>query len=250
MQTSTQLELNLWQQLEAANHQPEVADLERLWQGLEQALTSIPQGQRLQVAAEAIAQIAEVFCLRADLVLAALEVQDNFQGPVLPEDFLSGLMRQSMSIDVFDLKEEWLGPEPAIRPRSALGSRVGESVAGEVDKAALLQAFDSEIELVEVQAQAESAGGTVAHDEDMGGWARAIAQWFAEQEPSRPVSLIELQQELRMPLVEVWLGLLLAKEGSYQFMHLGKDFYAPQGVSVATLTPEVKLIELEELRMR
>lgn len=229
MQTSTQLELNLWQQLKAANHQPEAANLERLWQGLEQALTSVPQGQRLQVAAEAITQIAEVFCLRADLVLAALEVQDNFQGPVLPEDFLTELMRQSMSIDVSDLKEEWFEPEPATHPRSALGSRVGESVAGEVDKAALLEAFDSEIELVETEAQAKSAVGAVAHDEDVVGWAGAIAHWLERSQSSEPVSLIQLQQGLEMRLVEVWMELLLSQQGKYHLEQKG-EFYNPGGI--------------------
>jgi len=148
MPTATQLELDLWKCLAAASSQPEEADLGRLWQGLEQALVCVPQGQRLQVAAQAITQIAEVFCLRAELVLAALEASDNSQGPVLPEDFLAGLMRQSMSIDVAELKEEWLGPQPVIQPRITPSSVAIDSVAGPVNKAALLEAFESEIELV------------------------------------------------------------------------------------------------------
>lgn len=40
------------------------------------------------------------------------------------------------------------------------------------------------------------------------------------------VSLIQLQQALGMPLVEVWLGLLLADQGQYLLEQRG-DFYDP-----------------------
>jgi len=35
---------------------------------------------------------------------------------------------------------------------------------------------------------------------------------FLQHNRSEPMSLIELQQELGMPLIEVWLGLLLCQE--------------------------------------
>jgi len=209
MSSAIQLELDLWQQLEAATQQPESADLGQLWQGLEQAIATVPRPQQLPMAAAAISQIVEVFTLRADWLLSALEVKDSSQGPVLSEDFLSGLLRQSMSIDLADLKEEGFVLEPVPRQRRSTGLASGESVAGLVDKDTLLEVFDTEIELVEAQAEATSEAVSVAHSEDVTAWAGAIARWLQQRSSTGPVSFLELQQGVGMPLVEVWLGLLL-----------------------------------------
>lgn len=186
----------------------------------------------------------EVFAQRSDLLLSAWEDAHNDEGPAVNEDAISGLVRQTMTLDLSGLMEESAPEQRQPRTQPAL------SVAGSVDKAALLEAFNSEIELVEAQAHAESAVGAAADDEDVGAWAGAITRWMATRSSPEPVSLIELQRELGMPLIEIWMGLLLARAGSYQLVQQGEDFYALQGVSVATLTPEVKLIELAELRMR
>jgi len=198
--------------------------------------------------AAAIAQIIQVFTLRADWLLSGLEVKDSSQGSVLSEDCLAGWLRQSMTVDLSDLKEEGFALEPAPRQWRSPGSTSGESVAGVVDKGVLLEAFDTEIALVEAQAEVEAV--SAAHSDDVSAWAGAIAQWLREHSSNGSVCLLELQQGVEMPLMEVWLGLLLAKEESCQFMQLGEDFYAPQGVSFVTLIPKVKLIELEELRTR
>ena len=86
-------------------------------------------------------------------------------------------------------------------------------MAGVVDKDTLLEAFDTEIELVEAQAGAESGAVSVAHAEDVTAWAGAIARWLQQRSSAGPVSLLELQQGVGLPLVEVWLGLLLGSEG-------------------------------------
>jgi len=213
MSTVIQLELDLWQQLEAATQQPESADLRQLWQGLEQAIASVPRQQQLPMAATAIAQIIEVFTLRADWLLSALEVKDSSQGPVLPKDFLDGWLRQSMTVDLSDLKEEGFVMEPVPRQRRSPHLTSGESVAGAVDKDTLLEVFDTEIELVEAQAGEASGVVSVAHTEDVTAWAGAIARWLQQRSSTEPVSLLELQQGVGMPLVEVWLGLLLRNEG-------------------------------------
>jgi len=225
MSSAIQLELDLWQQLEAATQQPESADLGQLWQGLEQAIASVPRQQQLPMAATAIAQIIEVFTLRADWLLSALEVKDSSQGPVLPEDFLTGWLRQSMSIDLADLKEEGFALEPSMRQRRSPGSTSGESVAGVVDKATLLDAFETEIELVEAQAGAEVGAVSVAHSEDVTAWAGAISRWLREHSATGQVSLLKLQQGLGMPLIELWLGLLLGSEGVA--LEQQGEFYSP-----------------------
>lgn len=45
-----------------------------------------------------------------------------------------------------------------------------------------------------------------------------------QQSGSKPVSLIQLQQALEMPSIEVWLGLLLGEQEPYEWK-TGGDFY-------------------------
>ena len=102
-----QLELDLWGDLKTALTEPESADMELLWRSLEQAIAHQDTNGQLLVAGDAIAQIVEVYVKRAKGILDSLEVTDNSDGPVLDEDFLSGLMRQSMTLDLSDLMEEF-----------------------------------------------------------------------------------------------------------------------------------------------
>jgi len=97
---ATQLELSLWDNLEQASATPEVADLAHLWQKLETALGPLPSEQRLHMAGKAIEQIVEVFALRCDLVLSAWEEVHSGAGPAVDEDALSGLVRQTMNLDL------------------------------------------------------------------------------------------------------------------------------------------------------
>ncbi len=103
-----QLELDLWGDLKTALTQPESADMELLWHSLEEAIAHQNTNGQLLVAGDAIAQIIEVYVKRAKSILDSLEATDSNDGPVLDEDFLSGLMRQSMSLDLSDLMEEFV----------------------------------------------------------------------------------------------------------------------------------------------
>jgi len=221
---ATQLELKLWDDLEQASATAEAADLDHLWQELETALGPLPSEQRLHMAGKAIEQIVEVFALRSDLILSAWEEAHNDQGPAVDEDAIAGLVRQSMNLDLADLVEE---PVAEHRQRQSRTLSV-DSVAGPVDKAALLEAFESEIELVEAQAQAQSAAMAAAHDEDVVGWASMIVQWLELRQSSEPVSLVQLQQSLGLPMVEIWMGLLLSQQ-HYELEQQG-DFYDVTGI--------------------
>ena len=44
----------------------------------------------------------------------------------------------------------------------------------------------------------------------------------------KPVSLLQLQQALKMPIIEIWLGLLLAGQEQYQW-ETSRDFYHAPG---------------------
>lgn len=188
-----QLELSLWENLETAITQPEAADLSQLWQDLEQAIAKTDKDQQLLLAGEAIAQIVEVYVLRVELLLATLEVRDSSCGPVLSEDFLDGLMRQSMTIDLSDMtQEDWFTREEQ-EPPAQVAAR--GSVAAPVNKK-LAKAIADQARIDAKQMLAELAG-----QERVSQWAAAIAQWM-QQHDGKAVSLLQLQQGLGMPLVD------------------------------------------------
>ncbi len=215
MPTFKQLELYPWGNLKNALNKPEIADFQQLWQGLEDAIAPLENNQQLLVAAEAISQIVEVYLKRANGILDSLEVTDNSDGPVLDDDFLSGLMRQSMSIDLSDLMEEFAVDTEV---NSDIGSRV--SVLDRTEARALAR---------KARAQMRKALKGLAEKEDIPQWQNAITLWMQQHQETK-VSLWQLQQALGMPLVEIWLGLLHSPtpyqwEGTEEFYRDARDFW-------------------------
>ena len=205
--TYKQLELDLWGDLKTALTQPESADMKLFWHSLDQAIAQArTQGfahqdtnGQLLVAGDAIAQIVEVYVKRAKGILDSLEVMDNSEGPVLDEDFLSGLMRQSMTLDLSDLMEEFAFDEVESSPVStgSVVSIIDRKEAREIARKA--------------RAAMRKALKELAEKENIPKWQSAIAQarpvtgfalWI-EQHQGEKVSLLQLQQALGMPLVEV-----------------------------------------------
>lgn len=211
-----QLELDLWGDLKSALAQPEVANLQMLWQELEQAIAPLEKNQQLQVAAEAISQIVEVYVSRANGILDSLEVVDNSDGPILSDDFLSGLMRQSMSLDLSDMMEDLF---PAGDSQISVSS--GSQVAPIDKKAAKAIAR-------KVNALAKKDLLDLAGKENISAWQQAIAGWM-QQHQGHKVSLLQLQQALDMPLVEIWLGLLHSQE-HYQWEQHGEFYREAQDI--------------------
>jgi hypothetical protein len=63
--TVVQLQLNLWQQLEQAQAEPQATDWRQLCLAFDEAIDRPPVGQRLATAADAIEQMADVLVARA-----------------------------------------------------------------------------------------------------------------------------------------------------------------------------------------
>jgi len=215
-----QLELDLWGDLQSALAQLEAADLQMLWQELEQAIAPLEKNQQLQVAAEAISQIVEIYVSRANGVLDSLEVTDNNQGTVLADDFLSGLMRQSMSLDLSDLMED-LFPLEEIDTDASAGT-----IVTPVDKQA------ARVIAHKARALAKKDLLDLAGKENIELWRNAIAGWMQQHQGAR-VSLWQLQQALSMPLVEVWLGLLHSPT-PYQWDGQGEFYSEAQNLWISS----------------
>ncbi len=160
----------------------------------------------------------EVYVLRANAILATLEVQDSKTEPILSEDFLNDLMRQSMSIDLSDMMED-LFPEPESQLKSSVPAR--GSLVAPLDKETA-RAIASQTNIDAKRMIVELAG-----DEHVSQWAEAISAWM-QHCSSDWVSLLQLQEVLGMQLVEVWLGLVLSNQQQYKWEQRG-DFYSDAG---------------------
>ncbi|PSB26054.1 hypothetical protein [Chlorogloea sp. CCALA 695] len=217
--TYKQLELDLWGDLKTALTDPEATEMELLWHSLESAIAQArpvtgfalsDSNEQLSVAGDAISQIVQVYVKRANSILDSLEVTDSSDGPVLDEDFLSGLMRSSIRIDLSDLIEEFAFDDVESSPIST-GSVV--SILDRKEARALAR---------KARAAMKTALKELAEKENIPKWQQAIALWL-QQHQGEKVSLWKLQQALAMPLVEVWLGLLHSPT-PYQWDRQG-EFY-------------------------
>jgi len=177
----------LWQELEDAASIPEQADLQLLYQMLDQAIALVPEHLRLAVAGEAILQLANIYAARASTLLDAWERSHNSLGPVLTAEGLADLLvRQSLHVDLGDLVQV---PEHRyVRSKESLLSTV-DSVTGHVDKNALLEVLEHQQSESEVDNEAAIAKALdVAHNEDVSAWVRAIRPWRLRRSPRASLS--------------------------------------------------------------
>ncbi|MDX2229928.1 MAG: hypothetical protein NW220_09835 [Leptolyngbyaceae cyanobacterium bins.349] len=221
MRQVEQLELPLWELLQVAATAPDEADLRQLLRALDESLSGLDTVVQLQVAAEAMAQIVGVFQERSTLAFEELEATTNQEGPPMPSDAFDRYVRQTMEVDF----EQFIEPLASL-PRKALErlASVHEqgSVVGELDQVALLQALDEQMSQHSGLTDVEVFNGvlSLAHDEDVSGWVKIISHWMKEHNVST-IPLVQLQQAVAMPLVQLWLALLL---GDYKMEQRG-EFY-------------------------
>jgi hypothetical protein len=222
------LELPLWEILQAATVTPDEADLQRLLTALDAALSTLDTIGQLQVAAEAIQQIVQIFQDRSTLTFEELEATNDEDGPTMPDDAFDRYVRQTMEVDF----EQFI--EPAGRlPRNHTDRESvaeGDSVVGELDKTTVLQILTEQMSQEPTLTEAEIFNQTVAlaHDEDVSAWAGAIAQWMAEHQVS-VTPLLKLHQAIEMPLAQLWIALLL---GGYAMEQRG-EFYETEHIWVS-----------------
>lgn len=221
-----QLELDLWHNLSAAAASPLAANMDDLWQQLETAIAPLPQQLQLATVAEAILKIAQIHADRAQSLLDDWEQTNECDdGPVLNEDMLTGLLRQTMTLDL-----DALLSDPPYYPRSSNSN--SKSVAGVVDKTAMLDALTG----MAAGALDESDPSQIAHAEDISAWVGAISDYFASRQVQN-LPMVELVQNVQYPaqkhpdsgsrLVKTWLALLL---GGFRLQQ--QEFYDVESIEV------------------
>jgi hypothetical protein len=193
--------LPLWEVLQTAAIEPEDANVARLWQEVEEAIVDFDYPEQLQVAGEAISQIADVFRARSVLAFEELQATASHDGPIMPQDAFDRYVRQTMQIDF----EEYIEPLVGLPRKVPQMIEVDRSIIVEVGKQELLTMLE-ESESVNPETTYEQAIA-IAHEENISEWGATISAWLNYR--GQPVSLLELQKSVKMPLVRVWLALLL-----------------------------------------
>ena len=133
-------------------------------------------------------------------------------------DWLQGLTRQTQELDFSDLVQSFLPDSD--RPNEDKADE--DSVAGDVEKLSVLDMIDA-LEDADLKSQALA----VSHAENVSDWVKALAD---KQEES-PQRLVDIQQQLKMPLIEVWIAALL---GGFSMEQRG-SFYQTQEVWVGPM---------------
>ena len=211
-----QLELNLEVAFEEAAEMPETADVLSLWAQFEGDLAGLEQRDHLRVAGDILVQLAGLCEAKADLLWEDWQDAHNAEGPVMDGDWLQGLTRQTQELDFSDLVQR--SYQTGDRPNEDKADE--DSVAGDVAKLSVLDMIDA-LEDADLKSQALA----VSHAENVSDWVKALA----DKQVESPQRLIDLQQQLQMPLIEVWIAALL---GGFSLEQRG-SFYQTQEVWVS-----------------
>ena len=212
-----QLELNLEVAFEEAAEVPETADVLSLWQQFEGELAGLEQRDHLRVAGDILVQLAGLCEAKADLLWEDWQDAHNADGPVMDGDWLSGLTRQTQELDFSELVHRSYHTSSE-QPNADKTDE--DSVAGDVEKLSVLDMIDA-LEDADLKSQALA----VSHAENVSDWVQALADKQAES----PQRLVDIQQQLQMPLIEVWVAALL---GGFPMEQRG-SFYQTQEVWVS-----------------
>ena len=211
---ATQLELELWDQLQQAQQMPEAISLAEMLDAVEATAAQLPEAERLRFAGDALLQVAELCAARARVLMTQWE--ELSRDPIVEQGFFADVVRQTMAVDLSDLMEP---ARPRQRRSKLPPSKLEGSIAAPVDKAAVLAMVD-QLEAADAETQKQSAM-EIAHSEDVTQWAAAITQWLQAASIDQ-VHFIDLCQSLGLSRVEVWLGVLF---GRFELQQAG-EFYS------------------------
>jgi len=169
------------------------------------------------------------------LLLSGWERRYNPAEPVVDLENCVELFVQSLHLDVAELFEP---DAPVNYPenRSSRKTSVADgSLVHQVDKSVMLKALEA-IVTESAQTPDDTDPLNVAHTENVSQWNEAISTWMQKKSSSKSVvSLLELQQGLGMPIVEVWLGLLLGGQERYGLEQQGTFYSTPDEIFVFKL---------------
>ncbi|NDJ25972.1 hypothetical protein GS682_31210 [Nostoc sp. B(2019)] len=215
---TTYRQLTIWDLLDEMSEAPPTSSLAPVWECLDAELENLPTEAQLSTAAIAFNQIADILFSRAQTLLQDVRDRNSPNGPIVSTDIFAGLVRTTMQLDLDDLIEPIIPQtfKPHGTHQFSNSDNNSDSVVAPVEKANIFAMLEQVTTLEDVH--------NLASDEDVQKWQTAIAQHLVDIKDE--ISLAKLQRALKMPMVEVWLGLLL---GGFILEQRG-DFYRNQNV--------------------
>ncbi|MGB3297744.1 MAG: hypothetical protein WBA76_05700 [Phormidesmis sp.] len=162
-------------------------------------------------------RLARLCEAKSDVLWEDWQDAHNADGPVMDGNWLQGVIRQTQELDFSELVK---------RSYNTSGDRPDEdkadedSVVGDVEKVSVLDMIDA-LEDADLKRQALA----VSHAENVSDWVKALADGQVDS----PQRLVDLQRQLQMPLIEVWIAALL---GGFSMEQRG-SFYQTQEVWVS-----------------
>jgi hypothetical protein len=224
-QTSTfrQLELDFASVISDAWAEPEQADVLLIWDRMKDSLLEgehcgLSDRDRLEIAAQAMLDLSGICLKRAELSWEDWMDRHNTEGPIPDDDFLAGVVQQSMYLDISALvkqpkkRKRWYEPEHE-------------------DTESLVEEVSKEMALLLAGAESEDLIAELEHDEHITAWAAIVRGWMCERGVNS-VSIGEVICGTKLSAVKVWLAGLLSDFDLDRDSKKDKDFYNFDGLSL------------------
>ena len=194
------VQLSIWDLLSEAKQEPLEVNWNLLWDSLDVSLIDLNSSEQLQVAADALLQMVEVFHLRSMEAFEELEAFTNDDGPVMGDKDFTLFVRQTVDVDFDEFIEPLVSP---IRKSYTFTERDEyQSQMEIVDKEILLETIEVSPE-VEFERIVD-----IAHSENVSDWTSAIGNYFVATRV-KSATWSELRKKVNIAPVEIFLGLLL-----------------------------------------
>lgn len=269
-----QLTIPLYEQIEAAIHTPQAADLLQLLAEFDAIVVraeseGFDDQALLDLAGETIAKIAVVFEAKYGTVLEEVRASGAGDGPVMPIDAFSQYVRSSMQIDF----SQYIEPIPMlnlpVQPDDFYGGWSNLSAYWEVETA-LVESASSKVvplstieewqQLLQNLGEVEEAElkqiKELSHGEEIEAWSAELRAIVEKLRKRRRKSLpfldlvYALMRKKNQPLKgcssELWLAFLLG-EHPYQLHRTAGDFYSVTGIEVLVRERGRLSVELEAM---
>ena len=210
------VQLEIWDLLEEAKQEPFDVNWNLLWDSLDVSLIDLNSSEQLQVAADALLQMVEVFHLRSMEAFEELEAFTSDDGPVMGDKDFTLFVRQTVDVDFDEFIEPLVSP---IRKSYTFTERDEyQSQMEIVDKEILLETIEVSPE-VEFERIVD-----IAHSENVSDWTSAITNYFFTKS-TRFATWSELCSKVSIAPVEIFLGLLLGNFALRQTFSESNSFY-------------------------
>lgn len=253
------LTIPLYEQIEAAIHMPQAADLRQLLTQFDAIVVraeseGFDDQALLDMAGETIAKIAAVFEAKYGAVLEEVRASGAGDGPVMPINAFDQYVRQSMFVDFSGYIEPIPMLNLPVQPDDFYGDWNPFSAYHEVETA-LVESASSKVvplstieewqQLLQNLGEVEEAElkqiKELSHGEEIEAWSaelRAILEKLRKRRRKGPpfLDLVyalmrKKNQPLKDCLSELWLAFLLG-DHPYQLQRKNDDFYSATGIEV------------------